>query len=505
MLKLLTRAVTVASTLRRRGESAWTLVKCCLVYRARRTVNGTDTFLSSAKRRIAVIGAGSGGVCISKYLLAAGHDVTAYEAGSYVAGLWKYENDNGRSQAYKHLCIITPREKTRYSDFDFEPGAPRWLTHEDMYNYFKSYADHFGVTEHIRFRSPVKRVEPDSSEGLDTPQWIVTLENGGQETYDAVVIATGHLNEPRHVEAFRNDFAGQYLHSNSYRVADPYVGKRVCVVGTGNSGVDIASDVCSVASRTVIVARSGVRIQPKVVFGIAYPGLAIGLRKPLIPAWFRNRLLSTLVYLAHGDQTRLGFRPPAGRQHPTSSESIVSHIEFGRVAVKPGITSIDGTRLTFEDGSQEEFDVLVAATGYQVHLPFLAPELVPIKGNRVDLYKAIFPVDLSGIYFMGMLNPLNPYSEIFEAQSKVIVQHLDGKFPLPSRNAMLADIHRIDQLRQKMFTDSPRHGLEEPDPLYPSHLDDLRREALIRAEHRGQLPPYLASPVVRSLYSRLVH
>lgn len=457
--------------------------------------------MASTKKRVAVVGAGSGGVCSTKYLLQAGHDVTVYEAGSYLGGLWKYENDNGRSQAYKHLCIITPRSKTRFSDFDFPPGAPLWLSHEDMYDYFKSYADHFGVTERIRFRSPVQAVEPRFTPGEAEPSWRVVTEDGDEEDYDAVIVATGHLNEPRHVEELAA-FEGEYLHSNHYRVADPFVGKRVCVVGTGNSGVDIASDVCSVASRTVLVARSGVRIQPKVVLGIPYPGLAIALRKPWIPAWFRNRLLQSLVYLAHGDQSRLGFSAPTGRQHPTSSESIVSHIDFNRVTVKPGIKSVSGQTLTFEDGTEEEFDVLVAATGYRVYLPFLSPDVLPVKGNRVDLYKAIFPVDWPGLYFMGMLNPLNPYSEIFEAQSKVVVQHLAGDLRLPSRDEMLADIARTGELREQMFTDSPRHGLEEPDPLYPSHLDRFRYEGAIRADHRGRVPGHLKNPYAQWLYWR---
>ena len=98
-------------------------------------------------------------------------------------------------------------------------------------------------------------------------------------------MATGHLNEPRHVDEFRTGFGGEYLHSNDYRVADSFVGNtRVRRGYRRNSGVDVASDVCSVASRTVLVARSGVRIQPKMVLGIAYPGLAIGLRKPWVPA-----------------------------------------------------------------------------------------------------------------------------------------------------------------------------------------------------------------------------
>jgi dimethylaniline monooxygenase (N-oxide forming) len=439
----------------------------------------------------------------AKHLIQAGIDVTVFEAGSHVGGLWKYENDNGRSQAYLHLCIISPRGKTKYEDFDFDDETPRFPTHWDMHRYIQAYADHFGVTERIRFRTPVTGVEPDfDPDHGEKPRWTVRFD-GGDEVFDQVVIATGHLNEPSHSPFLRDNFAGEYLHSSEFRTAKPFVDKRVVVIGMGNSGVDVASDCCSVAERTVLVARSGLRIQPKVVFGVAYPDLAIGLRKPWIPAFFRNNLLKWLMFLAHGDQNRLGFTEPLGRQHPTSSESVVSHIEFGRVKVKPGIKAISGRTLTFEDGSEEDFDVMVAATGYKVHLPFVAPEVVPVLGNHVDLYKRMFPVDWPGLYFLGMLNPLLAYSQIFEAQSKTIVQAVEGGIRLPSKEQMRAEIAAGRELAAQIYTDSPRHELEEPDTNYPFTMAAFRRECAIRARHHGDIPRLLASPLAQRAYCKL--
>jgi hypothetical protein len=273
---------------------------------------------------------------------------------------------------------------------------------------------------------------------------------------------------------YRDQFTGQYLHSRDYRTAEPFAGKRVCVVGTGNSGVDIASDVCPTAARTVLVARSGVRVQPKVVFGIPFPDIAIGLRKPWIPNWVRTKILSALVYLAHGDQTRLGFAKPTGRQHPTSSESIVSHIEFNRVKVKPDIVAIDGQIITFADGTSEEFDVLVAATGYRVSLPFIPESVAPVEGNHVDLFKRIYPVGWPGLYFLGMLNPLISYSRVFEQQSRLIALDIAGHTHLPSSAEMRRDIAQRRAVVRELYTDAPRHELEEPDVRYFDQLDALK-------------------------------
>jgi len=440
----------------------------------------------STTPKIAVIGAGNGGVCTAKYLIAAGYDVTVYEAGSHVGGLWVYENDNGRSQAYKNLSIISSRRFTRFKDWDFDDDTPRFPTHRDMARYVHSYAEHFRVLDRVRFRTPVKAVEPQFSKG-ETGKWRVTTEQGDSEEYDGVAVATGHLNEPLHVEMFRDQFGGQYLHSSQYREADSFVDKRVCVVGVGNSGVDIASDVCRVADRTVIVARSGAVIQPKVVFGIAWSDIAIGLRKRWIPNFVRTRIMDALIYAVHGDLRRLGIQRPAGRTHPTLSESIIADIEYNRVSMKPGIVAIDGKELTFEDGSREEFDVLVGATGYRVFLPFIDESIVPVKGNHVDLFKRMFVPDWPGLYFIGMLNPLSTLNRIFEEQAELLVDVVAGRVPFPSPAEMWADIEDKNRRAAEIYTDSPRHEMEEPDFLYVEELHSLRDGRLGRVEATSPL------------------
>jgi cation diffusion facilitator CzcD-associated flavoprotein CzcO len=462
-------------------------------------------------QEVAVIGAGTAGVCAAKYLMQGGQRVTVYESGSYIGGLWKYDNDNGRSQAYQHLRIITPRRKTRFADFDFSAETSRFPSHAEMQRYLSDYCDHFGITPRIRFRSDVTAVEPLEAAAASGSavgsgrRWRVTASAPDGSThsaeYDHVVVATGHLHEPRHSQFLRG-FAGTYLHSHAYRNPEPFVGKRVCVVGTGNSGVDVASDVCTVARRTVLVARSGVTIQPKTVFGLPYVDIGLTLRKRWIPLKFRGAVMRTLTYLAHGDQTRLGFRKPEGAQHTTASESLVGHIDFGRVEVKPGIKSISGTSVMFEDGTEEEFDILAAATGYQVHLPFLDPSVFAVRGDSVDLYLQMFPVDQPGLYFVGMLTPLVPYSVACEAQSKTVAQVVDGTVRLPGREAMTADIARVRAWVKSKYTDSPRHALQYPDSNLGHSLLSFRREGAIRALHRGSVPPALARPLAQRAYLR---
>src|SRR5262249_6781848 len=150
------------------------------------------------------------------------------------------------------------------------------------------------------------------------------------------------------------------------------------------------------------------------------------LRGWLIPARVRRKVVGWLIFMAHGDVKKLGIPPPKKRTHPTLSESLIMDIEYNRIQVRPAITAIEGRALTFADGTSEEFDVLVGATGYRVSLPFLSDEIVPVHGNHVDLYKRIFVPGWPGLCFIGMLNPLATLNRIFEQQSRLVASYLHG-------------------------------------------------------------------------------
>ena len=141
---------------------------------------------AAGTKRVAVIGAGAGGVAAARYMIAAGFEVTVFETGSHVGGLWVYENDNGRAQAYRRLSIISSRRYTRFADFDFDDQTPAFPTHWDMHRYIDAYARHFGVTDRIRFKTPVRSVEPAFVPGRQSPRWRLVLADGTSECMRAV-------------------------------------------------------------------------------------------------------------------------------------------------------------------------------------------------------------------------------------------------------------------------------------------------------------------------------
>lgn len=426
-------------------------------------------------KRIAVIGAGAAGLCSAKYMKAAGFDVTIYEIGSQIGGMWTYMNDNGLSNAYRTLHINTSRNVTRFHDLDFDADVQAFPDHADMHRYLTKYAAHFGLTDLIRFNARVELIAPafDPAKG-EAPAWRVVTKDG-EEVYDAVMAATGHLSEPRHVPMFRDDFGGEYVHSFYYKKPEDFVGKRVCVIGVGNSACDIASDVCVTSATTVLVARSTPVILPKLMFGRPFTDITRKIQRPWLPSAIRRRVTGFLAWIAHGDLQKLGFKPrTAEKLHVTSNGTIVNDIAYSRVQLKQDITAIEGRTIRFSDGTADDFDALIAATGYKVHLPFMAEGVIEgdPENNRLDLYKRIAPPGWPGLYMIGFFNTDTALNMIFEHQARWVRDIELGEARLPSAAEMRADVKAKSDWVAANYKHTPRHGLEEEHVPY---LGELKR------------------------------
>jgi cation diffusion facilitator CzcD-associated flavoprotein CzcO len=434
-------------------------------------------------KRVAIIGAGACGICAAKYLLQVGFDVTVFEIGSQIGGMWCYQNDNGRSSAYRTLHINTSRGVTRFSDLDFDAGTQDFPDHADMYRYLVAYADHFGVTPRIRFRSRVAQVRPAFDPKQGAPRWHLELADGRVETFDAVLVATGHLTRPYEIPELAC-FGGEYLHAHNYKEPEPYVGKRICVVGIGNSACDIASDVCVTSPRCVLVARSGVLILPKLLFGRAFTDITAQIQRPWIPRSLRRRITRFLTWLAHGDLTRLGFKRPETLTHVTSNATVVTDIAYRRIEVKNGITAVEDRTIRFEDGTADEFDVLIAATGYRIDLDLIPREIVDAEDNQLGLYLRIVPPDWPGLYFMGFFNTDTALNMVFEHQARWVREILLGNAVLPDAGEMRRAIDERAAWYARQYKASIRHSIEEEHVRYLTDLRKAQREMVARRQRK---------------------
>jgi cation diffusion facilitator CzcD-associated flavoprotein CzcO len=441
-------------------------------------------------RRVAVIGAGASGICAAKYLLQAGLDVQVFEIGTRIGGLWVYENDNGRSSAYASLHINSEKRNTQFSDFPFAPDIQYFPNHHDMAKYLHAYADRYSVTERIRFNAEVKSVVPRLS-GDGKLSWAITTARGETEAFDAVVVGTGHLSIPIDPDWAR-DFSGEYLHSHYYRVPAPFLGKRVLVVGKGNSGCDIAADLCVYASRTVMLVRSPELIVPKIFLGVPVTQVTGFFTRKWLPASVPQLVRRIITRLVHGRMESWGIETPKGVTHPISHATLINHIAYRRVEVKRTIAKVSGKTVTFGDGTAEDLDVIIGATGYEIDYPFVAPELLPLQDGRADLYKRIVPVGWPGLYYIGLFNTLGSSNlRMFEEQSKWIAAIERGQIILPSRAEMRRDIDARNAYIARRFPPGRRHAIEvEPVP-YTRELERERRagaERLARLRRQGAVP-----------------
>lgn len=411
------------------------------------------------QKRFAVVGAGAGGLCAAKNLLEQGVEVTIFELGSHIGGLWVYDNDSGLSPAYRSLHINSEAKVSAYADFPFPPGSSLYPDHTEMARYFRDYAEHFDLTRRIRFRSRVTSIEPAGT-GLK-----VRTEDGTEEVFDGVVVAAGHQSTPRHPDGLE-EFTGTYIHAHSYRVPEPFAGMRVLVIGPGNSGVDIAADVCILARHTALCARSPVLIMPRLMFGKPNSRTLVVLEKPWLPWPVKIWIRTALTRVFHGTMEQWGFRTPRTRTHPISHPTLISHMAWGRIVAKPGIRSAHGRTVRFVDGTSEDFDAVIACTGYETEFPFLPPSLLPNEGTRLNLYNRVVHPSVPGLFFVGYFDVSGGSNiRMMEDQSEYVAAIVAGRVTPPSPEGMLAAIGEDHAWAARQYPDRPRYGLEL-DPRY---------------------------------------
>ena len=442
--------------------------------------------------RVCVIGAGSSGLASCQVLHARGIAFDCFEAGSSVGGNWRYNNDSGRSSAYRSLHANSSRRSMQYASFPMPDDYPDYPSHRMIAAYLDDFADHFGFRGRIQFRTEVTSARPVPGGG-----WDVTVrqrDTGVERTerYSAVLVANGHHWDPRYPEpAFpgAGAFAGEQLHSHDYRTPEPFTGKRVLVVGIGNSACDIAADCSAVAARTLLAVRRGSHIVPKYLFGgptDRLTRLRLGTRTP---RWLQRSVVTLLLRAAQGAVTNYGL-PKPGRPllcaPPTVSDTLLSRLYHGDIAVKPGIERFGADRVCFTDGSAEPIDVVIYCTGYKVSFPFLPGALTGGADSEPALYRRVVPPAAPGLYFIGLIQPIGATMPLAELQSHWVADLLQGRAALPPQPRMGREIARYRAVTGKRYAGSARHLIQVD---FLAYQREIRRERQAGARRQAARRP----------------
>jgi cation diffusion facilitator CzcD-associated flavoprotein CzcO len=416
--------------------------------------------------RVCVIGAGVSGLTACKALADFRVPHTCFEASDEVGGNWYFQNPNGVSSAYRSLHIDISKPSISFRDFPMSERYPDYPHHAHIFEYLRDYADAFALRERIRFNARVQRAERGPAGG-----WRIVLapspqgQDGAEERFDALLVCNGHHWSPRH-PSFPGAFSGPQIHSHDY--IDPSTplqlhGKRVLVVGIGNSAVDIVSELArkTVSDTVFLSTRSGAYVVPKYLFG--KPTDQVVKPNPLLPAALQRRMGRVLQRVLNGRMEDFGLPTPNHRfldAHPTVSSELLGRLGSGDAVAKGDVAELLGDRVRFADGSVEAVDAIIYATGYDISFPFLDPALVSAPENVLPLYKRMLKPGIDDLAFIGLGQAIPTIFPFAELQSKLAARWLSGDWAPPGDAEMEAEIPRDEALHTAHFVDKPRHTMQ---------------------------------------------
>lgn len=425
---------------------------------------------------VLVIGAGASGLVAARHCLSAGLSVEGIDRFGDVGGHWDIQNSE--SPVYRSAHLISSKRCTEVPDFPMPDDIPDYPSHEQVLKYWRDYAHHYQLYERYRFGVEVRSVQP-REEGT----WEADLSDGTTRRYQAVIAAPGKFWKGRFPH-YPGTFTGTLLHSREYRDPMRFAGKRVLVIGAGNSGCDIAVDLVRVAHSVMHSTRRGYFYIPKYSFGRPSDVVAQPLsRLPLPPRW-RTAIQQLLLRLVSGAPEQYGLpRPDHGllESHPILNSHLPEYVAQGDIVVKPDVKRWNGTRVEFTDGSEAIADAVICATGYEFSAPFFAPGMLGPEGEPPRLWMHLFSPDYPTLALIGLPSPPSGSWWIYDAQAKLVATYLKVRAERPEAAAELREAIRAtaESLKPRLrYVSSPRHTFEIDPHTYTKAIRKLERRCV---------------------------
>jgi cation diffusion facilitator CzcD-associated flavoprotein CzcO len=403
-----------------------------------------------------IVGGGPSGLIMARAFLKEGIPFDLFERHSDVGGIWDAENEG--SPMYDSAHYISSKYTSGFYGYPMPESYPDYPTNYQVLAYVRNFARAFGLYDHVTLNTAVEHAEPDGD------GWLVTLQDGEQRRYRGLVCANGttwHPNLPSYPGL--ESFTGEVRHSVTYRSPDEFRGKRVLVVGAGNSGVDIACDAALSADEAFISLRRGYRFLPKHVFGIptdVFVNVGAELPEGVSVPEDPSAMIDALV----GDLTRFGLPAPdheALASHPTMNTQIVHHLAHGDILAKPDVKEFRGDTVVFADGSEERIDLVLFATGYEWRLPYLDEDLLPWKSGHPQLYLNVFHREIDNLYVLGFVEFADAAYKRFDEMAQLIVGDVRATLTGGEDKERLRRLkaeHEPDLTGGMEYVDSPRHA-----------------------------------------------
>ncbi len=370
----------------------------------------------------ALIGAGPMGLAMAKTLVEQGVPFQGFELADDVGGLWNI--DAPRSTMYETAHLISSKRMTEFTDFPMLEDTAEYPSHREMKAYFQDFAKAFDLYQHFHFGAEVLKTEP-----LERGGWEITWRDKTGthhiQNFAGLMIANGTLSEPN-MPDFQGEFTGELIHASEYRYPTQFAGKRVLVVGAGNSGCDIAVDAIHHGVSCDLSMRRGYYFVPKYVFGVPADTMRGKIR---LPMWLKRKVDGAILKWFVGDPQKYGFPKPdyaLYESHPVVNSLILFHAGHGDLKVRPDIERLDRKTVHFRDGTSAEYDMILAATGYKLHYPFIDKKHLNWKGSAPHLYLNCMHPERDDLFVLGMVEASGLGWQGRHEQAEMVARYISG-------------------------------------------------------------------------------
>ncbi len=363
---------------------------------------------------------------MARALVAEGVPFDWYERHSDVGGIW--DMDSPGSPMYESAHFISSKYTSGFFGYPMPEDYPDYPSWRQIRDYIRSFA---AALRPVRPGDAVRRGDRCRA-AAGRPVGGHPVHRRGQAVRRPDRRARSDLapERPGHPRRARISPAS-IRHSVTFRDGAELRGKRVLIVGAGNSGVDIACDAARHADAAYLSVRRGYRYIPKHIFGLPTDAVLAGIFEPpkgVSLSGDLNELVDTMV----GDLTRLGLPAPDHdvlTSHPIMNTQVLHHLAHGDLVAKPDLLRLSGSTAVFADNSDVDVDVVLLATGYEYRLPFLDPALLTWKQGHPDLYLNVFSREHDSLYVLGFIEFADAAYRRFDEMVQLVVMDIRAGKP----------------------------------------------------------------------------
>jgi cation diffusion facilitator CzcD-associated flavoprotein CzcO len=419
--------------------------------------------------RWCVIGAGPAGLLAARALTNARIPYDQFEKQADVGGLW--DIDAPGTPLYESAHLITSKGQSALPGYPMPDDFPTYPRHDRMLAYLRAFARDHQLYPKIRFETAVERAEKAGED------WMVRTDDGEERTYAGLFVCSGIHWRPS-LPHYPGSFDGEAIHSVDYRSPEQFRGRRVLVVGGGNSGCDLACDAAIHADRALLSLRRGYHFVPKLIGGMPSDHFAESSR---LPIRLQRLFFELVLRLAVGDPRRYGLPTPDHRvleSNPIMNTRVLHHLSHGDLEVRPDVDALDGSRVRFVDGSAAEVDLVVWATGYDADFPFLDRELFEWGPRFPDLFLGAFHRQEDTLCLLGLTQTAGGSFDFFARHADMMCNFILDRQQNPERAERF---RRLRQTRPDLgggfrYVDSPRHATYQHKATFARYCRRLSKE-----------------------------